>query len=146
MAGFMPDTSCLLAAVCGWHEYHAAAADEMNRRVARREPMFLAAPALVETYAVLTRLPPPHRLAPRDALALVEATYQNARRVVALDGRGYRTLLRHLGADGVAGGRTYDAVIAACARKARANTLLTFNVNDFEAIAGTDLEIIEPGA
>src|SRR5439155_4456381 len=67
-AGLPPDTSCLVAAVCAWHEHHAAAAREIERRLAAGEPMIVAAPALVESYAVLTRLPPPHRLRPADAL------------------------------------------------------------------------------
>src|SRR3989304_3100937 len=33
--------------------------------------------------------------------------------------------------DGVSGGQVYDAVIAACARKARAQTLLTWNLDHF---------------
>ena len=34
--------------------------------------MVIAAPALVETYAMLTRLPPPNWLAPLDCWALLE--------------------------------------------------------------------------
>ncbi len=40
--------------------------------------MLLPAPALVEAYAVLTRLPPPHRLSVPDALALLEANFIRA--------------------------------------------------------------------
>ena len=59
MRRFLPDTSCLVAAVCWWHENHAATAQELARRARPREEMVMAAPALVEAYAVLTRLPPP---------------------------------------------------------------------------------------
>ena len=37
--------------------------------------MIVAAPALVEAYAVLTRLPPPHRLSPQTALTLLENNF-----------------------------------------------------------------------
>lgn len=39
------------------------------------EAMIAAGPALVETYAVLTRLPSPHRLAPADAHRLLQANF-----------------------------------------------------------------------
>jgi predicted nucleic acid-binding protein len=109
----------MVAALCAWHEHHERAAAELNRRL-RRERMLLAAPALVETYAVLTRLPPPHRLSPTDALNLVEATFLDGGQIIALDGAAYRALLRRAPQGGIAGGRIYDVVIAHCALKAKA--------------------------
>ena len=68
MRRFLPDTSCLVAAVCSWHEHHPATVEELVRRAKRREETVMAAPALIETYSVLTRLPPPYRLRPVDDL------------------------------------------------------------------------------
>jgi hypothetical protein len=65
----------MIAAVCSWHEHHEAAANEIERRLAARAKMIVAAPALVEAYAVLTRLPPPHRLSPQTALTLLENNF-----------------------------------------------------------------------
>jgi len=56
----------MIAAVCSWHEQHEAAANEIERRLAGRAKMIVAAPALVEAYAVLTRLPPPHQCSRTD--------------------------------------------------------------------------------
>ena len=106
--------------------------------------MLLAAPALVETYAVLTRLPAPYRLSPVDALALLEAGFMRAGRIVALTARAYRHLLVRAPGDGVSGGRAYDAVIAACAARGKASALLTFNASHFEAFATGSLEIVVP--
>lgn len=107
--------------------------------------MFVAAPALVEAYAVLTRLPDPHRLSPADALTLLEANFMQGGRIVALDGKSYPALLRRAPGDGIAGGQTYDAVIAACALRFKGTTLLTFNASHFLAFAQRGLEIIVPG-
>lgn len=145
MAGFLPDTSCLVAAVCSWHVDHEAARAEIERRLDRAEPMFVAAPAAVEAYAVLTRLPPPHRLAPGDALALLDANFLRQGQLVALDARAYRDLLRQAPKDGLAGGRVYDAVIATCALRVRPVTLLTFNAADFDVFARPGLEIVTLG-
>jgi len=146
VTGFVPDTSCIVAAVCTWHEHHERAAAEIEARLTRGEPLIVAAPTLVEAYAVLTRLPPPYRLSPADALALVEENFIQAARIVALDARGYPTLVRRARDEGIRGGRTYDAVIAACALKARAAVLLTFNKDHFLPFADRGLEIVVPGA
>ena len=69
------DTSCLIAAVCGWHEQHRVAAAEIGRRLDRGERLSVAAHALTEAYAVLTRLPAPHRLSPADAWELLRANF-----------------------------------------------------------------------
>jgi predicted nucleic acid-binding protein len=144
MAGFLPDTSCMVASVCTWHEHHAPAAAELNRRLAQREPMAVAAPALVEAYAVLTRLPPPHRLSAADALALLDANFMRTGKAVALDAAAYRTLLHQMVKQGIVGGRTYDAVIARCALRAKASCLLTFNAPHFLAFATEGLEVVVP--
>ncbi len=81
----------------------------------------------MEAYAVLTRLPPPHRLAPADALAVLDRNWGTTESV-ALTGPETWRLLRQQAATSTAGGRVYDAVIAACARKAKAAELLTWNV------------------
>jgi len=122
----------MVAAVCTWHERHAAAAAEIEGRLARGERLAVLAPALVETYAVLTGLPAPHRLAPADAWALVEANFIEHRRIVALTSAAYVTIVRALAKHEIGGGRTYDGVIAACAREAKAGALLTFNRRHFD--------------
>src|SRR5512144_1236278 len=122
MPRFLPDTSCMVAALCSWHEHHERAARELERRLERGEMLVVAAPSLVETYAVLTRLPPPHRLSPADSFALVEANFTgDAVETVALDAEAYVRLLRAAPGHGTAGGRVYDSVIVACAVAAKAD-------------------------
>jgi predicted nucleic acid-binding protein len=64
---------------------------------------------------------------------------------MAPDGTAVWPLLRALPDSGVAGGNTYDAVIAACARKAGVDVILTWNVADFEKVA-QDIEVTAPRA
>lgn len=143
MPTFAVDTSCMVAAVCTWHEHHAAAAASIERRLDRGEQLAVAAHALVETYAVLTRLPAPHRLAPADAWALVKANFVEHATVVTLNAPGHVALLRRLATRGIGGGRTYDEVIGACARQAKADSLLTFNSRHFDP-APEGVAVIEP--
>lgn len=134
----------MIAAVCAWHEHHDRAAREIEQRFRRGEKMWVAGPALVESYAVLTRLPPPHRLHPTDTFALLEVNFMRAR-IIALDGTSYRTLLRRAADDEIAGGQTYDAVIAACALKSKAEVLLTFNEGHFLSLVERGVNIVVPG-
>lgn len=134
----------MIAAMCSWHEHHSRAVREIQHRLERRENMLVAAPTLVETYAVLTRLPPPHRLSPENSLILLEANFMKGGRVIALQVGSYQDLLRRAPKNNVAGGQTYDAVIATCAIKGKASALLTFNPNDF-LFAAKQIDIIVPG-
>lgn len=106
MTTFALDTSCMIAAVCTWHEHREAAASEIELRLSRGETMCVAAPTLVETYAVLTRLPAPYRLTLSDALALVEANFIHTRVITALDEQGYTNLLYHCRNNDIRGGQT----------------------------------------
>lgn len=128
---FALDTSCMVALVCTWHERHGDAVAAVESRLDRGATVAVAAHALVETYAVLTRLPPPHRLAPADAWAVVQGNFVESAMVVTLSGRDHVALLGRLADSGIGGGRSYDAIIAACAVKANAVELLTFNPRHF---------------
>lgn len=143
MSVFALDTNCMVAAVCAWHEHHAAASAEIERRIQRGESLAVPAPALVEAYAVLTRLPPPNRLSPMDAWALISGSFVKPKSVLVLRAAAYTTLLRRLAKESTAGGRTYDAVIGDCARQGRAATLLTFNRRHFDP-PPTGVTIVEP--
>jgi predicted nucleic acid-binding protein len=145
MSSFALDANCMVATVSSWHEHHAAASREIERRFERGERLTVPAPALIEAYAVLTRLPPPHRLSPTDAWTLLDVNFVKGKKVVVLRGATYRALLRRLAKEGIAGGRTYDAVIGECARQGRVQALLTFNTRHFDP-PPPGVTIVEPGA
>jgi predicted nucleic acid-binding protein len=137
------DSSCMVAAVCSWHERHAAVAAEIERRLAARGRLAIPTHALIEAYAVLTRLPPPHRIAPADAWAVLSANFVEPAKLVALGGPAHAVLLARLAAAGTGGGRTYDALIAGQAATAGADVLLTLNPRHFEPPPG-NVTVIEP--
>lgn len=101
------DTSVLVPALLPWHAHHAAA-----RGVVRSGLSGIPAHVVVETYSVLTRLPAPHRLAPRDAAALLA---RMPGRLLALPPDRYAPTLTALAANGIRGGATYDGLVAATA-------------------------------
>jgi predicted nucleic acid-binding protein len=92
---------------------------------------------------VLTRLPEPHRLRPGDALAVLEANWSQAR-TVALTAPDYRATLKRCRDAEIGGGAVYDALIAACARKARVAELVTWNVAHFERFLEDEPLVVSP--
>jgi predicted nucleic acid-binding protein len=136
----------MVAFSCGWHPDHERLRKEMGARVARGETLVIAAPALVESYSVLTRLPAPYRLSATDALFLLEANFMEPAEVVSLKVGEYLSLLRSAPTSGVAGGRIYDAVILQCALRAEVAVLLTLNERHFRAFQPRGLKVMVPGA
>lgn len=110
------DTSVVVAGFASWHEGHRPAT-----AVLAREPR-VPAHVLVETYSVLTRLPPPHR-AP-SAIVTAFLTQRFRQTPLMLPPRAWRGLLGQAADLGITGGAVYDALVAATARHAGA-TLLT---------------------
>jgi predicted nucleic acid-binding protein len=140
---FAVDSNCLIAAVCDWHVHHRVTAAALERRLDDGEQMVVAAHTLTEAYAVLTRFPAPHRLAPGDAWAVLDVSFAQTATVISLPASQHVAFLARMGKRGIAGGRVYDALIAACATKAGARTLLTLTARHFD-FATKELAIVTP--
>ena len=91
----------------------------------------------METYSVLTRLPPPHRVAPEVVHAYL--TNVTSAEYLTLDSRSHRDLINYLAAHNVTGGATYDALVGSTA-KAVGATLLT---HDWRAVRTYELLQVE---
>jgi predicted nucleic acid-binding protein len=141
----LPDSNCIVAAVSTWHDHHEAAFGEIDRRSVAGETMVVAAHSLVESFAVLTRMPRRYRVSAGAAWAIIEANFASAE-IVALDSAAYLELLRASAVGGVVGGQVYDALIAACARAARVDAILTFNARQFQRLVGPGIAVIVPGS
>lgn len=125
------DSSVIVAALLSWHERHAAAARALERALG--SGVLVPAHALVESYAVMTRLPAPHRLAPADALQLLRENFGEVR-IAAHGARSVFPLLTQLAGISLGGGIVYDAVILDTAADAGATSLLTLNARDYERL------------
>ena len=128
--------------MCSWHEQHARTLAEIERRERAGEELVLSSHSLAEAYAVLTRLPAPHRLRSADAIALLESNWQEAPTVHLTADETWRTL-RRARRRGVIGGQIYDMLIAASALKAGATTIITWNARHFAASA-REIDIAVP--
>lgn len=136
------DATVTVAAVIAWHERHKEAAAAIETALARKA-LILPAQVLVESYAILTRLPAQHRLTHADAFHLLRSSF-SAARVTGPRTRDTWSAIRRWSVVPIGGNETYDAMIIDAAREAGAKMLLTFRRADLERIAGTGIEIVEP--
>lgn len=110
MTELVLDTSVAVPLLVTSHVAHRSVSAALGDRAAA-----LAGHALHETYAVLTRLPGDARVAPADAVRLLRERFETA---AVLDARSVRSAPAIFAAAGVAGGATYDGLVALAARSA----------------------------
>lgn len=140
------DTSVVVAALCSWHDMHEAAVTTLGALLDEPAAVVLPIAVLLESYAVLTRLPAPRRLAPAVVERALSDTFARVTRRPGLDSAGAEELLRAMASRGLAGGTTYDARIAAAARSGGASGVLTLNPGHFVRFGWLSLEVFVPGA
>ena len=128
------DTSVLVAAMVEAHPYHTRAFLWLRRSQSREMPFYISSHTLAEAYAVLTTLPFSPRISPGTAWRLLHENIMGKAHIVALSSADYRTVIRAASELGISGGAIYDALIARAARKAGADKLLTFDVEDFAQV------------
>ena len=108
MTDLLVDTSVAVPLLVTSHVAHGLVGAWIGDR-----SVALSGHALDETYAVLTRLPGDARVGREDAVRLLRERFDSA---VVLDARSTRSAPAVLAASGVAGGATYDGLVALAAR------------------------------
>ena len=101
------DTSVVVAAFASWHQHHDRARRALDGGIC------LIDHCALESYSVLTRLPPPHRSAADVVLAFLTARFPQP--WLRLSASAYKAFIRSLADRGAAGGASYDALVAATA-------------------------------
>lgn len=128
------DTNVLVASVIAHHPHHGRAISVVEEVLSGNTVGCVAAHGLAEAYAVLTTLPVTPRIGPESASRLIGYNVSAHFNVVALTAREYMRLIPRLAERGIMGGAAYDAIQLACARKAEAERIYTFNVKDFRRL------------
>ncbi|TAM63920.1 type II toxin-antitoxin system VapC family toxin [Mycobacterium sp.] len=103
------DTSVAIPLLMTSHRHHALVAAWAKSRT-----LGLCGHALAETYSVLTRLPGDARVDASDAVALIDANFAAP---LQLGARSSRSAHREFARRGIAGGATYDGLVALAARE-----------------------------
>jgi predicted nucleic acid-binding protein len=139
------DTSVILAGLVDFGPQSAPAQSLMHAVAEKRVTSAATAwHCCLEFFSVATRLPPEFRVAPADAVRLLDEEVF-ARMAVHDLPAGYRLpMLRAAAHDAVAGGRIYDSHIADVARAAGARVVVTDNRRHFLSALRYDLRVETP--
>jgi predicted nucleic acid-binding protein len=129
------DTNVLVAAFLRSHPHHNTARPVVERVKAGQDQGFVATHSLAEAYAVLTRLPGGQQVAPATAWQLISENVVKNFTIVTLSSKEYAETLEQAAADGVEGGRTYDALLLAAALKSVSERIYTTSVRHFQNLA-----------
>ena len=139
------DTSVLLAGLVDFGPQSAPAQSLLHAVVEKR----VTSPATawhccLEFFSVATRLPPEFRIAPADALVLLDEEVFSRMAVHDLPATDRMPMLRTAARDAIAGGRIYDAHIAEVARAAGAEVVVTDNRRHFVSALRFGLRVETP--
>ena len=100
---------------------------------ATRKQAACAAHSLAEAYSTFTRYPGKERISAEAASLVVQGIEQRFT-LVWLDGDEYCSAIRRMAHLEIMGGAVYDGLVAACALKAGADHLYTWNVRHFDLL------------
>ena len=128
---FFLDTSVLVAAVSVQHVHHGPSLAVYLS--ANKAQAGCAAHSLAEVYATLTRLPGKQQMTCEQTLLFLDEIRDRLETVV-LDSEEYGSAIEDVAAEGIVGGMVYDALVARCAIKARAETIFTWNIDHFRRL------------
>jgi predicted nucleic acid-binding protein len=135
------DTSVLIAAIIKQHAAHERAFAVLDRIQNKRDEGIVSVHTLAEMYAVLTKLPHPHRHTPEQALLSIEENVLKHFETVGLGKSDYAALLREAAGTRIQGGTIYDALLLKAATKTGAEVIYTLNLKHFQAIASSDVAL-----
>jgi predicted nucleic acid-binding protein len=133
------DTSVLVAALLPGHPHHARSFPAFA--AATRKQAACAAHSLAETYSTFTNYPGKERMSAEAASLVVQGIEQRLT-LVWLDGDEYCAAIRNMAQLGIVGGAVYDGLVAACALKAGADHLYTWNVRHFDLLGAETKKLV----
>lgn len=138
------DTSVIVAAFMSWQPRHEESLAAIGRCHGPGHRLVLPIPALVQSFSVMTRLPPHRRLSTVDALAYLHGAFEEGTDLVDTPPGSAWEMLGDAVAAGVVGGAIHDYQILECAVAAKADRLLTLDPDDFRRFGDRGVEFVAP--
>lgn len=139
---FTVDSNYLICILQSWNTHHEATIADLERRLSQGEELHLVPHALLETYAVMTRMPDPYRKPPAMVVSLMQKNFGGY--PLLRPPSDHWQLLAGLAEDGIGGGQSYNRSIAHSAHQAGMKELVTWNVKHFQSQAFPGLSIVRP--
>jgi predicted nucleic acid-binding protein len=122
------DTSVLVPVFYGDHVHHAASLDLFTKFA--KKDVCCGAHSLLEVYSTLTRMPGKLRISSEQGMLFI-TNIRERLTIVGLNPDEYGDMLEKFTSIGIVGGAIYDALLAACALKAKAEILFSWNTRHY---------------
>ena len=127
MKGFC-DSSVLVPVFYGDHVHHKASLDLFIQF--DKSTGCCGAHSLAEVYSTLTRMPGKHRISAEQAMLFI-GSVRDRLSIIALSGDEYVDALQASATLGIVAGGIYDAMLAHCAIKGKAEAIYTWNARHY---------------
>jgi predicted nucleic acid-binding protein len=129
------DTSVLVAASVRQHPHFAPARTILESIASGHQHGMISAHSLGELYSALTSLPVSPRILPAEAQRIIDTNVRPHFQTVQVTPAMYVAAIEACVRQSLGGGKVYDALLLACARKAASDRIYTFNLGDFRRLA-----------
>ena len=129
------DTSVLVPVFYGDHVHHEASLALFIQF--DKSTGCCGAHSLAEVYSTLTRMPGKHRISGEQTMLFIGSVRERLA-ITSLNGDEYARALAEAASRGVMGGGIYDALLAHCAIKAKAEVIYSWNVRHY-ALCGSEV-------
>lgn len=126
------DTSVFVSACQRNHDNHAPGLNAFAS--AQKATAACSVHSLAEIFAVTTGMPRDYKVAPEDAWLFLRQVSERCQ-LITLNAQEYLGALDMIVHKQHKGGIIYDALLLACARKAKADRILTWNLKHFRMLA-----------
>ena len=136
------DSCILVAGIHANHPLHAVAANWLIRNISESK-LFVTHHSIIETYAVLTRLPAGLRITGPEAKQLLESTVRPNFQIAGFSASSIWDCIDALVNRSAVGGQSYDTFIVEILIKAGVDAIATFNTSHFNKLA-PNLMVIDP--
>ena len=133
------DTSVLVPVFYGDHVHHRASLELFIQF--DKSTGCCGAHSLAEVFSTLTRMPGKHRISGEQAMLFI-GSIRDRLSVIALSGDEYANALEASAALGIVGGAIYDAMLASCAIKARAEGIYTWNTRHYAQLGEAVIRLL----
>lgn len=139
------DSSVLISAFVESHPSHKSSFALLEKAKENEFTLIVSSHSILEVFSVLTGAPFRPKITPEIAVRIIENNVKNLAKIYYLTGKEYLRLINKMGEYNFSGGIVYDQLIVECAVKAKADEIITLNLQDFIKLTpGLNIEVSSP--
>jgi len=136
------DTNIFIAAIHKNHPNNIVACSWLNSAIINHN-VVIAQHSVLETYSVLTRLPPKWRLTPSEVVLLLKTNLKSQINIVHFPAKNFLGWIDKSASKNIIGGQIYDSYIIKTLSVAKVDAIATFNIAHFAKLSDT-VKLINP--